>query len=214
MINTYLYIGLLLLMIILCIRAFIEGIKTAPRKIKVYNSISTLGLTLRYITLFILFIIQGMNYIYFTKYLVYINFMAIPCVIALCMYIFMRVDGLKFNYFFTLMILALGFYTMIIALFPVSIELHNFYGYILKFLSQDRVYLLYIVVLSIALMITVIGYGKKNSLTFGVFMIMLSIMVMLGEILLKLMGNPIVANTLLGEGLILITLNMGIKTFK
>lgn len=214
MISVYLYVALLLLMIVLCMKAFFMGHRKAPGKIKIYNYIITLGLSLRYIALLVLFIVENMNYIYFTKYLVCLNLIIVPCTIALCLYIFMRVDGLKFDYFFILMFLGVVLYGVVMTLCKVSMDIMNPFGYIIRFLFEDKIYLAYIAIISVTLVITIVGFGKANSKSSGIIMTMLSIMMILGELLLKLMGVSIVFNTLIGELMILLILNMGLKTFK
>ena len=214
MISVYLYVALLLLMIVLCIKAFFIGRRKAPGKIRIYNTVITLGFSLRYIALLILFMVQSMNYIYFTKYLVCLNLIIVPCTIALCLYIFMRVDGLKFDYFFVLMALGAVLYGIVMTLCKVSIEIRNPFGYIMRFLFEDKIYLAYIAIISAALVITIVGFGKANSKSSGIIITMISIMVILGELLLKLMGVSLAFNTLIGELMILLTLNIGLKTFK
>ncbi len=214
MISVYLYVALLLLMIVLCIKAFFIGHRKAPGKIRIYNGVITLGLSLRYIALLVLFIVESMNYLYCAKYLVCLNLIVVPCTIALCLYIFMRVDGLKFDYFFILMALGVVLYGIVMSLCKVSIEIRNPFGYIMRFLFEDKIHLAYIAIVSIALIITIVGFGKANSKSSGIIMTMVSIMVILGELLLKLMGVSIVFNTLIAELMILLTLNMGLKTFK
>ena len=211
---VYVYLTLLLLNIFFVINIIFSSYNNGPKKIKTFCTIVSLGLILRYLGLLFTFIMQNIEHIYNIRYLISLNIIGIPGVLLLSYYIFLRKDGLKINFIFIILGLLIIMYIGIIKFVQVSFEIHPIYGYAMKYIEQGWINIGYIFILSLILFMCIISYGVKNSIESGIIMVMVSVMIIIGENILILLGFNLDYNTLIGELVSLITLYYGIKSLK
>lgn len=212
--QVYVYLVLLLLMIILSIEAIHKSFKKAPPKIKIFTLIIMVMICLRYIALTLMFILQNLNYMYITKYALVLNFVYIPSLTILCLYVFLRKDGLNFSYVFLVLLIFSAIYIAITALVPVSFRISNIFGYVMEYAFEGWIDLALILIVSILIFISIASYGGKNSIREGMMLIIISLTVVAVEQILKLKGVEIAYNNIAGELMLISTLNYALYRFK
>lgn len=212
--QVYVYLVLLLLMIILSIEAIHKSFKKAPPKIKIFTLIIMVMICLRYIALTLMFILQNLNYMYITKYALVLNFVYIPSLTILCLYVFLRKDGLNFSYVFLVLLIFSAIYIAITVLVPVSFRISNIFGYVMEYAFEGWIDLALILIVSILIFISIVSYGGKNSINEGMILIIISLTVVAVEQILKLKGVEIAYNNIAGELMLISTLNYALYRFK
>lgn len=214
MIKIYLYLFLLLLMIFLGGRALLLNGKGAPYKIKLFNYIIIITLILRYVSLGVLFSIQNLNYIYHVRPALHTDLVTVPLMLLVCFYIFFRNEKLSFNYNFILLALLSAFYIYIILSFKITFKLNKYYLYVSSFNNEAYIYLAYAVIITIIMIVTIFNLGNPNSNSKGLFMVLITSIILIAETFMYLLGISLLDQRIFGEIFALLTLNYGLGTFK
>ncbi|SFB36201.1 hypothetical protein SAMN04488528_103428 [Clostridium frigidicarnis] len=210
----FLYLILLLLIIFILGNILFSIYKNAPAKLKFITSILLVMLILRYVSLILMFILQNVQNIYTLRLAVSLNLISIPCVLLLSYYIFLRRDGLKINFMFSILVSLSLLYFVVMKFVPISFKIHKVYGYLMNYSLNGWIEITYILILSLILMFCIVSYGSKGSISSGIIMVMVSVMLLIGESTLILLGFNVDHNTLIGEFMSLLVLNYALGTLK
>lgn len=214
MIKIYLYLFLLLLMIFLGRRAWLINSKESPYKIKLFNYIIIITLIFRYISLGVLFAIQNLNYIYYMRPALHTDLVAVPLILVGCYYIFFRNEKFSFNYNFIVLVLLSIFYIYTILSFKTIFKLNKYYLYVSRFSNEVYIYLAYAAIIAIIMIITIFTLGSPNSNSKGLFLILMTSIILIGETFMYLLGISLLDQRIFGEIFALLTLNYGLGTFR
>ena len=210
----FLYLILLLLIIFILGNILFSIYKNAPAKLKFITSILLVMLILRYVSLILMFVLQNVQNIYTLRLAVSLNLISIPCVLLLSYYIFLRRDGLKINFMFSILVSLSLLYFAVMKFVPISFKIHKVYGYLMNYSLNGWIEITYILILSLILMFCIVSYGSKGSISSGIIAVMVSVMVLIGEYTLILLGFIVDHNTLIGEFMSLLVLNYALGTLK
>ena len=214
MIKIYLYLFLLLLMVFLGRRAWLLNSKESPYKIKLFNYVIIIILILRYMSLGVLFAIQNLNYIYYIQPALHTDLVTVPLILVGCYYIFFRNEKFSFNYNFIVLALLSIFYIYTILSFKTVFKLNKHYLYVSRFSNEAYIYLVYAAIIAVIMSITMFTLGKPNSNSKGLFMILITSIILISETFMYLLGISLLDQRIFGEVFALLTLNYGLGTFK
>lgn len=210
----FIYLILLLFIIFLLGNILFSIYKNAPTKVKVITSILLVMLIFRYVSLILMFVLQNVQKIYILRLAISLNLVAIPCVLLLSYYIFLRRDGLKINFMFIILVSLSLVYFVVMKFVPISFKIHKVYGYLMNYNLNGWIEITYILILSLILMFCISSYGSKGSISSGIIAVMFSSMLLIGEYILILLGFNIDHNILIGEFIALLVLNYSVGTLK
>ncbi|WP_143087339.1 hypothetical protein [Clostridium frigidicarnis] len=105
-------------------------------------------------------------------------------------------------------------YFVVMKFVPISFKIHKVYGYLMNYSLNGWIEITYILILSLILMFCIVSYGSKGSISSGIIMVMVSVMLLIGESTLILLGFNVDHNTLIGEFMSLLVLNYALGTLK
>ena len=214
MVKLYIYILLLLLSLYCCVSSFYITIKYSPVKIKIFSSLVLLALIGRYFSLIIFYISQNIKYLYYFKPILNINFISIPLIYILCIFVFMRRDKARFEKVFLITAILMVVYVFIMMKFTLVIQIDNIFGYVFSIIDEVYIYYGYIIFSGVLSCFIIINKDKphvnKKSMTMLLFIVLFAIV----ENILYTFGREIVCYSIVSEVLALIAMNLALKTFK
>ncbi|MCD2346570.1 hypothetical protein [Clostridium guangxiense] len=212
----YIYLFLLLLVTYLGILLLKRSFK-CPTKIKIICIFILGALLLRYFSLAALFILKRVYYIQFIKYFVLLNFVCIPSLSLLLVFIFMRNKKFNIAYLFAAIVLFISLYFYVaLRMTPTIIPASNYgFGYVISFMNY-REYVLAIYTMINILLITFCGFciGKSYVNKKGISIVMVSLLASFVEKIILLVGTKAMPEYLLGELICLLCLDYAISLFK
>lgn len=209
----YFYFLLLLLGFILLYRGISFIFYFAPVKIKLITIFAFILLGLRYITLILFLLCNSIKYLYLFKPLVFLNFLAIPVLALVSIYILARKDKLKFNYCITASFILLALYIIVLMKLPVEVDLYKNLGYRVIFAGSNVTDYAYLIINTVLFFISLL-LGDNNIKKTGMWLISLSAFVTMLEIVLKLLGVTIIPVLLFGDLIWIITADYALNRLK
>jgi hypothetical protein len=192
---------MLLLIIYLCCSAIVKSFK-CPIKVKIISICVLSVLMLKYISLFMMFLIKNISYTYFFKYGVLISIICIPTLFILMILIFVRSKKLNIICVIGTILILTAVYLYVIIKIPMLVIPASDYGfgYIINF-GAFREYVLFIYIIIYIFILTLCGFfmGKCNVNKRGISLLMMALLVNLIEKIFALIGTKIMPEYLLGE---------------
>lgn len=211
--KIYIYFLLIMFMFIVIYEAFKKNNKYSPIKIKILCTIVLMGMLLRYLTMFLMFIVQNIRYLYLLKPLYFLNFICIPIIAFIIFYILVRNDKINFSYMFFISFLLVGFYIFFIYKYPITLKVDIYYGYFIEIMQVPYAYVIYMI-FNMCVIIFAGNLYNKNVNRKGIVLVILSASILIIEAILSFIGKEIFLNIVLSDILWIISLNYLLSKLK
>ncbi|WP_343009384.1 hypothetical protein [Clostridium celatum] len=211
---AFTYLCILLFIIIFIFYLMYLNNKKSPKKIKLVYSIALLTLLLRYISLVVLWIVEKQSIIYSMKSLTQTNYIAIPLLALIALYIFLRMEDKSFDYNYVFTIILIISYVIIIKIYKLDIKIDSVFGFIVRFKEILVPSLIYLIILASIMIITLLLGDKPYSNKKGMRLLMISLIVLIGEFIMFVSNMMIFPYNIVGEVFMLICSYNAINTFK
>ncbi|KEI05389.1 membrane protein [Clostridium botulinum] len=209
----YIYLILLIFMLFIIYKGFKDNIKKSPHKIKIISSFVFIIMGIRYLTLIIFFFMGNIRYLYLLKGSYFLNFISIPLIGLITIYIVMRDYKVKFSYIFPLTIVLSIIYGFIIYKYPAIIKADILYGYYMHFEKIPYLYIIYMVINVLFIVITMNIY-KSNLDKKNIIFIISSSVISILEAMMFLIGYGIFIELVIGDIVWILTLDYGISKLR
>ncbi|KGM98864.1 hypothetical protein ADU90_10725 [Clostridium botulinum] len=209
----YIYLILLIFMLFIIYKGFKDNIKKSPHKIKIISSFVFIIMGIRYLTLSIFFFMGNIRYLYLLKGSYFLNFIGIPLIGLITIYIVMRDYKVKFSYIFPLTIILSIIYGFIIYKYPAIIKADILYGYYMHFEKIPYLYVMYMVINVLFIVITMNIYKSNLDKKNIVFIISSSVISIL-ETMMFLIGYGIFTELIISDIVWILTLDYGISKLR
>lgn len=211
---NFAYYVFLLLIIFLCIFTLNRNFKKSPKKIKIYLTIVITLFLLRHIALFLLCILKSSNLIYYLKSIIFLNHIAIPLIILAITYVYLRAQKLKFTGSYIIAIAVTIIYIIIMHTSKATVQVNYLYGFVIKLNEEIVLFLFSLVLLGILLVSNVIILDRPFANKKGIWLIIISILVVMIEDVIILGGIKIFPYSVIGDFIFLIIMNIVLNGFK
>lgn len=210
----FIYLCILIFIIICILYLLRNNMKSSPKKIKIFITISLIPLLLRFLTLICGVIIDKQSIIYLLRPFVFLNFFSIPLLIIGCLFIFLRDEKVKFNnnYIF-LSILLLGYVAFMLT-YKIDINISKTFGFVLSIKEMLIPALVYLIIMAGLMVFTLFFIDKPYSNKFGMRMLLVSLIVVIVEDVFFIGGAKGFPYPIIGETFILLSTFKAIRTFK
>lgn len=210
----FVYLCTLIFIIIFILNLFKICIKRCPNKIKRFYIISLSLLEIRYLTLLLLELIEISALIYKIKAFALLDFISIPLLALVALYIFLRDENRTFDYNFIFMGLMFISYLILINLYKTNITIDSVFGFIVTFKQYLTPSLIFLIILGSIAVVTLLLIDKPYSIKDGMKMLMLTLIIILVENILFFGGIKLFPYPLFGHMLLLLCSYKAIVTFR
>lgn len=210
----FIYLCTLIFIIIFILNLYKLCIKRCPNKIRRFYIIALLLLAIRYLTLLLLELVEISALIYKIKAFALLDFISIPLLALVALYIFLRDENRTFDYNFIFMGVMFISYIILINLYRINITIDSVFGFIVTFKQYLTPGLIYLIILASITVVTLLLIDKPYSIKDGMKMLMLTLMIILGENILFFGGIKLFPYPLFGHILLLLCSYKAISTFR
>lgn len=211
---AFIYLCILLFMIIFSLYLIYLSSNNCPKKIRKFYLVSLSIIVVRYVSLLSLWLVQRQRIIYFIKIFTQLNFLAIPLLILAAIYIFLRDEKRRFDYNYTFMIILFLGYCLINIFYKLDIRVDTVFGFMVSYKEILVPNLIYLIVISSFVVITLLFVDKPYSNTSGMKLLLVSLIITVIEFIIFLGGIRIFPYPLIGEVCIIGCSYKAISTFK
>lgn len=211
---AFIYLCILLFMIIFSLYLIYLSSNKCPKKIRKFYLVSLSIIVVRYVSLLSLWLVQRQRIIYFIKIFTQLNFLAIPLLILAAIYIFLRNEKRRFDYNYTFMIILFLGYCLINIFYKLDIRVDTVFGFMVSYKEILVPNLIYLIVISSFVVITLLFVDKPYSNTSGMKLLLVSLIITVIEFIIFLGGIRIFPYPLIGEVCIIGCSYKAISTFK
>lgn len=208
------YYIFLLLIIFLSLFMLKKNIQFSPKKIKIYLSFIILLFLLRHVSLFALCVLESSNFIYYLKMLIYLDHITIPLMVLAITYVFQRSETLKFTGSYIILLLVLIIYIFLIRMGKISVDISQMYGFIVNISNEKYIFLYSLILLGSLLVANVLLLDKPFVNKIGIYLVIISIVVVMMEEVIIIGGIKIFPYGVIGELIFIIIINFVIDGFK
>ncbi|MBP2032437.1 hypothetical protein J2Z42_001102 [Clostridium algifaecis] len=174
-------------------------IRFSPDKIKIVGSVAIILMIIRYICVIIMLLSHNIRYLYLLKIPYFLNFLGIPIIAFVLIYIFIRKSNISFNYVFLISFFVFLLYIFAMYEFPVEIKSADNFGYTMIFEKSTSICWAYIIFNTFILFISSIFSGKKYVNKLGLYMVELSSIMTIIENLTIVINIRILPENILGD---------------
>lgn len=213
MIDFYIYVSLLIVVFVLLFTA-IYLTRLVPKKIKTITMFIISAMILRYFSLLILFLSNNIKYLYLLKAFFFLNLISVPLLALTVLYVFVRKDNVNFSYIFIIASVLVGLYGTAMYKCPGFLQNTKNYGYTMLFLEHMYIYWVYIGLNTIILFIAMELVGKKNVIKTGMYLVVISSLVTILELIMWTMGIILLQEIILGDVIWISTLVYALNKVK
>lgn len=211
---AFIYLCILLFIIIFSLYLIYLSYNKCPMKIRNFYLVSLSIIVVRYLSLLSLWLIQAQRIIYFIKILTQLSFMAIPLLVLASIYIFLRDENRSFDYNYIFMVILFLGYCVINIFYKLDISIDSVFGFIVNYRELLIPSLIYLIITSSFVVITLLFIDKPYSNTSGMRLLLISLIITMIEFLIFLGGVIAFPYPLIGELCILGCTYKAISTFK
>ena len=211
---AFIYLCILLFIIIFSVYLIYLSSNKCPSKIRKFYLVSLLIIVVRYLSLLSLWLIQRQRIIYFIKVLTQLSFIAIPLLVLAAIYIFLRDENRSFDYNYTFMVILFLGYCVINIFYKLDIKVDSVLGFIVNYREPLVPSLIYLIIISYFVVITLLFVDKPYSNTSGMRLLLISLIITVIEFVIFLGGIKVFPYPLVGEICILGCSYKSIATFK
>lgn len=210
----FVYLCTLVFIIIFILNLIRINSRKCPDKIKKFYFITLIILEIKYLVLLLLQLIENSYFIYKIKGLALLEFISIPLLALVALYIFLRDQKRTFNYNFIFMILLFIGYIILIYLYKITINIDSTFGFVIGFKEYLTPSLIYLIIVGSIAVFTLFLIDKPYSIKSGMRMLMFVLMIILVENILFLGGIKLFSYPLIGNVLLLSCSYKAINTFR
>ncbi|MGH4118320.1 hypothetical protein [Clostridium sp.] len=207
------YFLMLLMMLFLLYKGIISSLFYSPKRIKMISSMILILMTLRYITLIILFVVKNQSYLYLLKPIIHANILCIPIIGIISLFIFARNDKVKIRKVFILCIALSLAYCTLMYKSSVKINISNITGYTMQLQLEIYYFIALLIINSVFVVLGIELFYKTYSNKLGVVLIIVSSSITLTTLLISSI-NTNFAWLILADISWIITLDYGLTKFK
>ncbi len=211
---AFIYLCILLFIIIFSLYLIYLSYNKCPIKIRKFYLVSLSIIVVRYLSLLSLWLIQVQRIIYFIKVLTQLSLMAIPFLVLASIYIFLRDENRNFDYNYIFMVILFLGYCVINIFYKLDIRIDSVFGFIVNYRELLIPSLIYLIIISSFVVITLLFIDKPYSNTSGMRLLLISLIITVVEFIIFLGGVRIFPYPLIGEVCILVCSYKAISTFK
>lgn len=198
MLNFYGYIFIIFIVLILMFEALYIS-KFSPTKIRVAASIVILMIIMRYVSLLTLSLSYNIRYLYLLKPFFFLNFIAIPLLALIVLYIFIRKDNINFSYIFGVMAILIALYVVMLYKYTVLIQVNDIYGYTMYFAENMYLYWVFIILNTAILFLDTALIKDKNVNKLGMILAAAASLVTVIEYVLWIIGIKAFQENIIGD---------------
>lgn len=214
MLNIYLYLILQLLIVVFIYFGFEISKKYAPPKIKILSILVLTFLTMREVSLLILFFWENIMYLYVLKPFVFLHLIALPLASVICLFILMRNDKFNFSYSFLISGILLAAYILLMLKVPHGVQISQRFGYYINLLNPLPPAFFYIACNTIFMIMAILQLGKPMVNNAGLYMVVFAALFSVGETLLGLLGIEFLVHNIIGDFCWVAVLNYSLVRLK
>ena len=209
----YVYSFLLVLIFFILYKSINFCKRAVPSKIKILSLCALAALSIRYITVLILFLINSIKYLYLLKSIYLLNYVCIPIIALTAIYILGRSDKIKFNivYIISGSILILYVISMFISI--TGVRLTEF-GYIIRIVEPRYFLYGYLLINVLLIAITSMLLNKKHINKFGAYLAFVTAIVATAELILAIMGISVFPQNIIGDAMWIVVYGYAIGQFE
>lgn len=212
--RNFIYYTLLLFIIFITINNLIESYKYSPKKLKSIINIVLLLMLFKGISLFMLSFVESQRQLFLLKYTVFLEFMYIPIMALLSLYIFLRRDKGSFRRVKIIALVLFVFYIGTLGVLKPIFDLSLNYGYLITFKEEFFIRLIYLILLCFLLSLIILLKKEKHSNKSGLFFLGGVLAFIIVENSLSLLGIGILNGYILSDLLCGFLFFYVIETFK
>ncbi|WML36656.1 hypothetical protein [Clostridium sp. OS1-26] len=198
MLVFYGYILIVFIIFVLMIEALYIS-KFSPNKVKAAAIIVIMTMLLRDISLIILSLAHNIKHLYLLKPIFFLNFISIPLLALIALYIFIRRDNINFSYIFIIAAILVGLYGIMIFKCPTLVQANEIYGYTMILTKDLYLYWSYVTLNTIILFLTIALSKNRNINKLGISMIIFAALITIIEIILWIIGIKILPENVIGD---------------
>ncbi|MBV7272151.1 hypothetical protein JMF89_02065 [Clostridiaceae bacterium UIB06] len=198
MLNFYGHILIIFIVLILMFEALYIN-KFSPTKIRVAVSIVVLMIIMRYVSLLILSLTYNIKYLYLLKPFFFLNFIAVPLLALIVLYIFIRKDNINFSYIFGVIAVLIVLYVGMIHKYVILVQVNDVYGYTMYFAKNMYLYWVFIILNTVILFLDMAFIKDKNVNKLGMILVVTASLVTISEYVLWVIGMKILPENIAGD---------------
>jgi len=176
-----------------------------PHKIKIISIIICILVFLRYVALFIFCTVNNIIYLYLLKPLFFMQFIYIPLITFIAMYIFLKKIKFKFSYVFIALAVLLLLYSIIIIKLPVKLDYIQSAGYTMNFLCSGFINWACLFFNTVVFFMVLHLFQGKNIDKYCIVFVLISTIFSIIEVCMLICNSPLMVQPVLGEALWLLT---------
>ena len=213
MLNFYGYIFIMLIVLILMVEALYIS-RFLPNKVRVAASIVILIIIMRYVSLLILSLSYNIRYLYLLKPFFFLNFIAVPLLALIVLYIFLRKDNINFSYIFAVIAVLVVLYVAMIYKYTILVQVNDTYGYTMYFAKEMYLYWVFIILNTAILFLDMILIKDKNVNKLGMILVVIASLVTITEYILWIIGIKVFPENVVGDMLWAVSMVYAINRIK
>lgn len=213
MLNFYGYIFIIFIVIFLMIKALYIS-KFSPAKIKIAAIVVIIIMMMRYFSMLILSLAYNIKYLYLLKTFFFLNFLGVPLLALIVLYIFIRKDNINFSYVFIVAVAMISIYGLMIYKCAAVIYGNCIYGYTMEFTEYMYLYWIFIIINTMILFLAISLIKNKNVNRLGISLVIVASLVTIVENILWIIGIRIFQESIIGEMLWTITIVYALNKVK
>lgn len=214
MLNSYIYIFVEMLMIILGMYCLNTIKKYGPGKIKLVVTVILVLEVFRLISNLIMFVSDSILFLYILKFFALVNIATIPITGIICVYIFIRSENINFDNIFMAGAILLVAYSITVFNVEYSVQRTIDFGYLITLRQWVYVELAFVAVISVILIWAMLVVGKKVSNNTGLIFVIIASMLTIGEITMKIFGLQVMPNLFFADFIWIMVLMYAISTIR
>jgi hypothetical protein len=169
---------------------------------------------LKYITLILLAILEDQKYVYYIKYLVFLQYIYIPAILYIIYYICRRNDKIKFSNIYSIIAAFTVVYSILLAVYEPNIRISLRFGYTIMLRSEYIFTLTFIIVPTIILILAILALDKNFINKPGIRLIIIATVFIILDNLIKLFGVNLYPYSVISELVTLLVFNYCMGLFK
>lgn len=210
---NFAYYLFLLLIIFLSIFIMKKNLEVSPKKIKIYLTIVITLFLLRHIALFLLCILENSTIIYYLKPIIFFDHLSIPLMILAITYVYLRAESLKFGGSYIIAFISGLIYAFIMETSKVTVQVSYLYGFILGIDKEIILFLFSLILLGVLLILNIILLDKPFANKKGIWVIIISILIVMIEEIIMLGGIRVFPYSVIGDLIFLALMNLVLRAF-
>ena len=209
----FIYLCLLLFIIIFSFYLQKKNSEKCPVKIRRYFNMLLSLIIIKYSIMLIMCLVENKNIIIYVKDLALLNYIFIPLIGFISLYIFLRDDKMKFSYNQIVLTIVSISYLLLIFIYKTDISIDSELGFIVHFKEYLNPYLIYLIEIATIIVIAILNIDKKYVNKSGLRILIFASGIFIVELILFLAKINIFPYPIIGEILFLILILKNINTF-